>query len=90
VTYKAAASGVAILVTKVIGVEDVPEDGVNGWSIERNSASIEARVNELAGDASMRMSMSQQACAASETFSRERMTKRYAELYPDLADQARA
>lgn len=73
VTYEAAASGLPLLVTKVSGVEDILEDGVNGWFVEPSAGSISARLNELSANSDLRERMGIAARAASLHYSWENM-----------------
>lgn len=85
VTYEAAASGLPLLVTKVNGVEDVLQDGLNGWFIARNGRSIGHRLNALESDAALAQRMAAEARRASEAFSWETMLKGYLAAYDDVA-----
>jgi UDP-glucose:(heptosyl)LPS alpha-1,3-glucosyltransferase len=89
VTYEAAASGLPLLVTRVSGVEDILEDGVNGWFIDRDGPAVAARLRALATDAALRDGMGRRARMASEGFGWDRMVDRYAELYGELATNGR-
>lgn len=47
VTFEAAASGLPLLATPVSGVRELIDDGRNGFSIDREPATIAARLREL-------------------------------------------
>jgi glycosyltransferase involved in cell wall biosynthesis len=81
VAYEAAASGLPLLVTRVNGVEDLLEEGENGWFIERDPEGIRDRLRELHEDPELRLRMGAAARAASLAFSWSRVVDRYRELY---------
>jgi glycosyltransferase involved in cell wall biosynthesis len=85
VSYEAAASGLPLLVTRVNGVEDLLEDGVNGWFIERDATDIRRRLLELKADPRLRAQMAAAAREDSLRFSWDRVVDRYAELYNALS-----
>jgi UDP-glucose:(heptosyl)LPS alpha-1,3-glucosyltransferase len=84
VTYEAAAAGVPLLATRVSGVEDLLQDGVNGWFIDRDSATIAARLQTLADDPARAAAMSAAARQAALRFDWERMVVGFRSLYDDL------
>jgi UDP-glucose:(heptosyl)LPS alpha-1,3-glucosyltransferase len=81
VAYEAAASGLPLLITKVNGVEDLLRDGVNGWFIDRDPATVRARLRELHSDPGLRAAMGTQARRDSLRFSWSEMVEGYRRLY---------
>jgi UDP-glucose:(heptosyl)LPS alpha-1,3-glucosyltransferase len=84
VTYEAAACGLPLLVTRVNGVEDILEPGVNGWFIPRDPVDVARRLNALGRDPELRRRMGDAARAASLRFSWPLMIDAYEELYREL------
>jgi UDP-glucose:(heptosyl)LPS alpha-1,3-glucosyltransferase len=85
VTFEAAASGLPILATPVSGVEELIEDGYNGFLIERDAGVIAARLRELAADAELRRRMGDAARQSARRFSWDEMVARHEELYQRLS-----
>ena len=85
VTYEAAASGLPILVTRVSGVEDLLDDGSNGWFIERDPGHIAGRLRALSEDRALKRQMSHRARQRALPFSWAGMVARYDATYQDLA-----
>jgi glycosyltransferase involved in cell wall biosynthesis len=85
VTYEAAASGLPLLVPRVSGVEDLLEDGRNGWFVPRDAAAIAARLDALAGDPGLRERLGRAAREASLAFSWDGMVDAYESLYEELS-----
>jgi glycosyltransferase involved in cell wall biosynthesis len=85
VTYEAAASGLPLLVTRVSGVEDLLEDGRNGWFIPRDATRIADRLATLAERPELRAELGRAAREASLRFSWEAMVDAYESLYEELA-----
>jgi glycosyltransferase involved in cell wall biosynthesis len=86
VTYEAAASGLPLLVTRVSGVEEVLEDGANGWFITPDAADIAERLDALADDPGLREQFGRAARDASMRFSWDAMVEAYVSLYDELAE----
>jgi glycosyltransferase involved in cell wall biosynthesis len=84
-THEAAACGLPLLVTQVSGVEDLLEDGTNGWFIDQDAGDIALRLQALAADPSLRVSMGAAARVASTAYSWEEMARAYSELYERIA-----
>ncbi len=85
VSYEAAASGLALLVTRVNGVEDLLRDGVNGWFIDRDPVGIRGRLQQLGSDRRLLVDMGQAARAESLEHSWARVVERYVELYREVS-----
>jgi len=90
VTHEAAACGLPLLATRVSGVEELLEDGVNGWFVRQDSRDIAERLEALAADASRRAAMGAAAREASTRYSWDGMTDAYAELYERIASDRAA
>ena len=84
VTYEAAASGLPLLVPRVSGVEDLLEDGRNGWFVPRDAAAIAARLHTLE-DENLRIEFGRAAREASLRFSWSAMVDAYVALYGELS-----
>ena len=83
-TFEAAASGLALLNTRVHGVQELLQDGVNGWFVERDGTDIARRLRQLE-DPELRTRMGAQAREASASFGWEPVVDAYAALYERLA-----
>jgi UDP-glucose:(heptosyl)LPS alpha-1,3-glucosyltransferase len=84
VAHEAAACGLPVLATRVSGVEDLIEDGVNGWFIRQQGSEIAKRLDILV-DPDLRSSMGAAARETSRRYSWEAMVHAYAELYENVA-----
>ena len=85
VSHEAAACGLPLLVTRVSGVDELLEDGVNGWFIEREASDIARRLRQLGHDAAARRLLGAAAREASLRFSWEAMVRGYGRVYDELA-----
>jgi glycosyltransferase involved in cell wall biosynthesis len=85
VTHEAAACALPLLATRVSGVEDLLEDGVNGWFIGQDGEDIARRLGALAADVALRAGMGSAARKASTRYSWSAMAHAYAELYETVA-----
>lgn len=83
VTYEAAASGVPLLATRVSGIEDLLDDGVNGWFIERDADGISERLRQL-DDPDLVERMGQAARQSVLEYGWERSVTAHTELYERL------
>ena len=88
VTYEAAAVGLPLLATRVSGVEDLIQDGVNGWFVERDPASIAARLAMLGDDSRLRATMGAESRRAAAAFSWEHVIATYSQLFRELVQGA--
>jgi UDP-glucose:(heptosyl)LPS alpha-1,3-glucosyltransferase len=89
VTFEAAASGLPLLVSRVSGVEDLLQDGRNGWFIGRAGPDIARRLSELRSDPDLARSMAEQARLAATGYSWEAMAAGYVSIYSELIEAGR-
>jgi glycosyltransferase involved in cell wall biosynthesis len=85
VVYEAAACGLPLLVTRVNGVDDILQEGVNGWFIEQDARTIAPRLAALERDAELRARMGRLARDAVKLSDWESVVSSYIDLYSDLA-----
>jgi glycosyltransferase involved in cell wall biosynthesis len=85
VTLEAAASGLPLLVTRVNGVEELLDEGRNGWFIARDGADIARRLNELRAAPGLAREMAAGARGAVSRYSWAAMVERYRSVYAELA-----
>jgi glycosyltransferase involved in cell wall biosynthesis len=88
VGYEAAAMGLPILATSVSGIEDLLEEGVNGWFVERDAESIARRLGDLQRDPERRRRMAAAARESALAYDWERVVDTYVEAYKELSSQA--
>lgn len=84
VALEAAASGLPLLITRVNGAEDLIEDGVNGWFIERDPLDIARRLLEIAADPNAAWAMGNAAVESARPYTWDAMAERYLSLYDEL------
>jgi UDP-glucose:(heptosyl)LPS alpha-1,3-glucosyltransferase len=89
VAYEAAAMGLPLLATRVSGIEDLLEEGVNGWFVERDAESIARRLGDLQRDPEQRRRMAAAARESALAYDWERVIDMYVEAYDDLSSHAR-
>jgi glycosyltransferase involved in cell wall biosynthesis len=85
VSYEAAACGLPLLVTRVSGVEDILQDGVNGYVIAREPSSVAACLRRLAASPSLRARMGAAARAAVDRVDWPAMVASYRAHYRSAA-----
>jgi glycosyltransferase involved in cell wall biosynthesis len=83
VALEAAASGLPLLVTAVNGVEDLLQDGGNGWFVNRDPQNIARRLNELQLHPQRARAIGKRARAAATGYSWEAMAAAYASIYDE-------
>jgi glycosyltransferase involved in cell wall biosynthesis len=88
VAYEAAAMGLPILASSVSGIEDLLEEGVNGWFVERDAESIARRLGDLQRDPEQRRRMAAAARESALAYDWERVVDMYVDAYKDLSSQA--
>ncbi len=83
---EAASSGLALLVTRVSGADELVAEGRNGWFIERDAEVIAGRLRQLSADRRMlREDGGGPHGEATRELSWEKAVGAYADLYGDLA-----
>ena len=87
VALEAAASGLPLLITRVNGAEDLVEDGVNGWFIERDPADIARRLLSLSASEQQAQAMGAAGRSAAGRYTWDAMAERYLALYGELANR---
>jgi UDP-glucose:(heptosyl)LPS alpha-1,3-glucosyltransferase len=87
VALEAAASGLPLLVTAVNGVEDLLEDGRNGWVVTRDAQDIAGRLNELHLHPQLARVIGGEARVAAIGYSWEAMATAYDSIYDEHARQ---
>jgi glycosyltransferase involved in cell wall biosynthesis len=87
VALEAAASGLAMVCTRVNGVEDLIEHETSGLLVDRDSPSIGAALGRLSEDPAVRARLGAAARRATEDYDWQRVVERYSDLY---SQQARA
>ncbi len=88
VTHEAAAAGLPLLVTRVNGVEELIEPGINGWFVEPRGDDIAASMGALADDPGLRRRMGTAAREASAGYGWCRAMSAHLELYSRLLVEA--
>lgn len=84
VALEAAASALPLLVTRVNGVEEMLQDGANGWFITRRPEDIARRLNELSTDRARASEMGAAARSNVIGYSWDAMAEKYLALYEEL------
>jgi len=79
--YEAASAGLPLIVTRFNGAEDIVDDGVTGWFVERDGRDIGQRLEQLRDAPSTRNAMAERARAAALPFDWESIVNSYADLY---------
>ncbi len=89
VGLEAAAAGLPLLMSRVNGVEELVEDGRNGWFVEHDGASIAKRLRTLGEDPQLRARMARAARDASARYTWDGVVDTYVTLYVTLAQGER-
>jgi UDP-glucose:(heptosyl)LPS alpha-1,3-glucosyltransferase len=84
VTLEAAAAGLPLLVTRINGTEELVEEGVNGWFVKRDGATIAARLHPLQRDPVHHASMREAARRSAERYDWDRIVDDFEQLYLEL------
>ena len=90
VGLEAAASGLPLLAGRVNGIEELVEEGRNGWFVERDAEAIAERLRMLGADRALRIGMGLAARDSSEPYTWDKVVDAYEGLYEALASDPRA
>ena len=85
VTLEAAAAGLPLIVTRVNGTEELVNDGVNGWLVDRDPIAFAAHLDELGSDPQRRAAMGRAARASAKHYDWARVVESSAAVYAELA-----
>jgi glycosyltransferase involved in cell wall biosynthesis len=88
-TLEAAAAGLALVVTRVNGTEELVEAGLTGFFCERDGAAIAARLRDLGADRSLLAAVRVAARHRAEAYDWEHVVDAYERLYAQVADEAK-
>ena len=86
VALEAAAAGLPLLAARVSGVEELLEEGRNGWYVPRDGAAITQRLGLLRDDPARRAAFGNAARESSARYTWDGVVDAYVELYAALAD----
>jgi glycosyltransferase involved in cell wall biosynthesis len=84
IVFEASAAGLPFIATKVHGVVDVLEDGVNGWLVEREVASITPVLEEALTDKTRLREMGETAKNKVQNYDVTSCVKRWRSLLQEL------
>lgn len=84
-TYEAASTGLPLLVSRVNGVEDILQEGTNGWAVADDPADIARKLTVLATDHALRASMATAARQAVSGHGWDAAVSAYSDLLIRLA-----
>ncbi len=84
-SLEAAASGLPILATRVSGMLEVLEEGVNGYFVSRDPQDLAARIRTLSVDPALRRRMGEASRARSAQFSWETVVRQWESLLRELS-----
>ena len=89
VALEAAAAGLPLLAGRVNGVEELIDEGRNGWFVERDAEAIATRLRTLGADPDLRARMGAAARDSTEHYAWDRVVDAYVKLYATLAEAER-
>lgn len=81
---EAAACGLPLVVTKINGSEELVEDGVNGFFVEHDAASIASRLRELRDDAILRERMAIRSSQIGQQYDWDTIAAAHEAVYAEL------
>ena len=84
VAIEAAAAGLPLLVTRVNGLEDFVEEGINGFFVQREPKSIADAILSLVDNQQKLREMGKEAQRRAQMFRVENMVDAYRQLYQNL------
>ena len=87
VVFEAAASGIPVLGTKINGVEDFLQDGINGFFVEQNPEDIAEKLQLLMNNVSLREQMATAARESVKQYTWDEMYQKQKRLYQQLLDK---
>lgn len=90
VALEAAAAGLPLLISRVNGVDELIEEGRNGWFVEREWPGIAERLRRLSADPELRIEMGRAARDSSARYTWGRVVDAYVKLYETLAGAERS
>lgn len=85
VGLEAAAAGLPLIACRVSGVEELLEEGRDGWMVEREAAPITEKLRSLNADAALRIAMGRAAREGSARYVWGAVVDAYVRLYESLA-----
>ncbi len=80
VCLQAAAAGLPLIATRINGIAEFIEDGVNGWIVERTTRSIQSAIQEAALSPRKTASMGRAARERAQKYRQELFQNRWLEL----------
>lgn len=83
-TLEAAACGLPLLVTKVNGTDELMEDGVNGFFIERHAESVAEKITTIADDDTLHSRMAAMSRLQAGKFSWDSITHQTLAVYNEV------
>ena len=89
VALEAAAAGLPLIAGHVSGIEELVDEGKNGWCVPRDGAAIAERLRVLGTDPALRDRMGRAARESSAGYTWDRMVDAYVKLYEELASAER-
>jgi glycosyltransferase involved in cell wall biosynthesis len=87
VAFEAAAAGLPLLATRVSGVEDLLQDGENGWFVDRDPENIAERLRQLEEDPELRARMSASAREATVPYDWKQVVEAHIAIYAQIREQ---
>ncbi|HEX8325135.1 MAG TPA: glycosyltransferase family 4 protein [Tepidisphaeraceae bacterium] len=81
---EAAACGLPLVVTKINGSEELVEEGVNGFFVEHDAASVATRLRELRDDASLRERMAARSAEVGQQYDWDTIAAAHEAVYAEL------
>jgi len=85
VALEAAAAGLPLIACRVSGVEELIEEGHDGWMVERDAAAITERLFTLGADAALRIAVGRASRQSSARYVWGEVVDAYVRVYDSLA-----